>query len=934
MADSETLKIIIQARDDASKSLKTIERALGRLDDKSEKSSKGIKTLSTSFASLKRSIFSVKGAIIGFAAAFGAFKVASFIKESTLLAARYETLGITLQTVGKRAGYTGAQLANFEKGLQKSGIAGVEARTVLTRMAQAQLDLNQATLLGRVAQDAAVIGGLNSSETMERMLHAVQANSVEILRTIGMNVSFEKSYKKFANTLDIAVSQMTEAQRTQARFNAVLEAGSQIAGSYESAMSTAGKQLLSFKRYVDTFKLAIGKAFTPALAEVVKGATSAMKEFIKAVESETFQQAMTSLGKQLGEEIRSGFLWIIQNKDLIVSAIITIAKAAGIAVKAMTTVLSVFDTKKETAIMQFTSMLRNQKAALETYQKQRAVIVKKIQEDDYGWFENEEKMKNKLEQVDKQIAITQGKITQYQKSLGSLVATPSKKAEPIGLGLYEPDQAVTKAVKEPEKRTALGSTVMASQLARQNTLIEIELAKLKAKLKNNEVALQEYYRRRVELAKKGFESEKRYLEYQISKEPDPDKKLKLQDKLFKLTKQHDVQLLELTQEKIEAEKRLRKEKEQMERMLENARLALINERSSLKEIEDAELARLEQSQADRLKQLKEGNAKEDQIAEANRISQMERENLLLDQEKRTSDKRLEIQRMLASARRELIDPTQDLNAVFRAEMDQLAIQQEERLKTIKEKKLSEQEEIAAIEEAHRISQLEKDKLHNEQRLQVQQMYLEGVKGILTNVNATFGDLYEMSGRKTKEFFYIQKAAAMAQTLMSTYEAAQKAYTSLVGLPVVGPALAAGAAGAAIASGLARVAVIRSQKMAGGGEVKGHSPHAKADNVPIDATAGEFMHPVAAVKKYGKDFMESVRNLSFPVDLARQVKAAGRVYSPRSMRFAEGGLIPSQGSAGAITNSITTNVSVESPLGRRLRDEIEATTIKVLREEMR
>ncbi|CAM3794646.1 tape measure domain-containing protein [Kerstersia gyiorum] len=54
-----------------------------------------------------------------------------------------------------------------------------------------------------------------------------------------------------------------------------------------------------------------------------------------------------------------------------------------------------------------------------------------------------------------------------------------------------------------------------------------------------------------------------------------------------------------------------------------------------------------------------------------------------------------------------------------------------------------------------------------------------------------------------------KAAAIAQTIIQTYQAAQGAYTSLVGIPVVGPALATAAAAAAVAGGMARVSSIRS-----------------------------------------------------------------------------------------------------------------------------
>jgi len=62
-------------------------------------------------------------------------------------------------------------------------------------------------------------------------------------------------------------------------------------------------------------------------------------------------------------------------------------------------------------------------------------------------------------------------------------------------------------------------------------------------------------------------------------------------------------------------------------------------------------------------------------------------------------------------------------------------------------------------------------------------------------------------------FRVSQAAAVANTVVSTYEAAQDAYKAMAGIPVVGPALGAAAAAAAIAAGMARVAAIKEQKPA-------------------------------------------------------------------------------------------------------------------------
>jgi len=65
---------------------------------------------------------------------------------------------------------------------------------------------------------------------------------------------------------------------------------------------------------------------------------------------------------------------------------------------------------------------------------------------------------------------------------------------------------------------------------------------------------------------------------------------------------------------------------------------------------------------------------------------------------------------------------------------------------------------------------------------------------------------------------VGKAAAIANATIQTYESATASYKSLAGIPIVGPALGAAAAGAAIASGIANVKQITATKTPGGKSV--------------------------------------------------------------------------------------------------------------------
>lgn len=69
----------------------------------------------------------------------------------------------------------------------------------------------------------------------------------------------------------------------------------------------------------------------------------------------------------------------------------------------------------------------------------------------------------------------------------------------------------------------------------------------------------------------------------------------------------------------------------------------------------------------------------------------------------------------------------------------------------------------------------------------------------------FADLATIFGEESKA----GKLAAIAQTTIETYKGATAAYASLAGIPIVGPALGAVAAGAAVAAGIANVKKIQS-----------------------------------------------------------------------------------------------------------------------------
>lgn len=242
----------------------------------------------------------LRNAVKLLAAAYGAWKIGSHVKETAMLHARYETLGVVMGVVGRNAGLMQHQMDSTAAALQKSGISMIESRQQAIKLVQANIDLSNATKLARIAQDAAVIGNVNSSEAFARLIHGIQTYQPEVLRTIGINVSMEQAFQKMASTLGKNTDNLSQAEKTQAVLNAVMEAGAGIAGTYEAAMDTAGKQIGSLSRLQEDLKVKLGEVWNDALIAIVMSYTNGLKGANKAMDDMANNDSLDKWAKGLG----------------------------------------------------------------------------------------------------------------------------------------------------------------------------------------------------------------------------------------------------------------------------------------------------------------------------------------------------------------------------------------------------------------------------------------------------------------------------------------------------------------------------------------------------------------------------------------------------------------------------------------------------------
>jgi len=142
-------------------------------------------------------------------------------------------------------------------------------------------------------------------------------------------------------------------------------------------------------------------------------------------------------------------------------------------------------------------------------------------------------------------------------------------------------------------------------------------------------------------------------------------------------------------------------------------------------------------------------------------------------------------------------------------------------------------DMTAITEKYESEQAKIKKSYEKKKETFAKMSAEAQLDIMSQ---TAGNMIKILGEETAA----GKAMAVTQATIDTYKGATAAYASMAGIPVVGPALGAIAAGAAVASGLANVKAILATGGGGGSAPSGGSvPTAGAEAPAPEMMSGAF-----------------------------------------------------------------------------------------------
>jgi hypothetical protein len=232
--------------------------------------------------------------------------------------------------------------------------------------------------------------------------------------------------------------------------------------------------------------------------------------------------------------------------------------------------------------------------------------------------------------------------------------------------------------------------------------------------------------------------------------------------------------------------------------------------------------------------------KEEQKKQAEELKELQKkaEQDLLDEINKIAEIRLEAQKKGAEDRKaQAAKDEQDiydnqigfLEAQITADENNLAAKKDlldiQKDLELQNKELTEGE-IAAIEAKYRKQKEDLDKQASDKELQAKKTLQDALYQTVSNGLSTIGSVAELFAGKSrasqKKAFQVQKAVNIAGATIDTFKAATSAFSSMSGIPIVGPALGGVAAAAAIAAGLVNIKKISSTQFEGGGSGGGES----------------------------------------------------------------------------------------------------------------
>jgi TP901 family phage tail tape measure protein len=466
-----------------------------------------------------------------------------------------------------------------------------------------------------------------------------------------------------------------------------------------------------------------------------------------------------------------------------------------------------------------------------------------------------------------ELVVVKKRLEELQGARAALAAEQQKRAPAAAVPEAEPIDPRAAAEKRADAIKAtekLRVSLMEEGIAKVNALRKLELAEFEASEEKRVLTAQEA-QDRINLINQSFD-----------KKIDETKKA-LAEKSINVTRQIREKEIQVAREMSETELRALEDGYQRGNV---SLAAFLEERREIKlSSYDADIAEINKKIEEELDPDKKRVIQfELQVAEAKRASASTELDI---QDRQAYESKLQQERDFQTELNQIkqeVAGAFDVEAAFELEKQAIIKQNEWRLAEYERMGIEKGQllEMAAAQEEQlqlRVAEHEK---------QVLTARLDAASEIAGNIESTFADLYSASDEQVKAFFYIQKAAAFAEALISAYSAANKALNSP--LASVSPTMAQAMSATILAAGMARAAMIAATtiKAAEGGLIKVDRPNGPPILVRRFADGGSTSGRKAPVKASSVTRLTPAakrKSKEHPVEILVRARELGAALTP-------------------------------------------------------
>ncbi len=274
MADNKLELVVEVDANRANASIKSVNTNLSNIEATATKAARGA---SQGIDGMTASM--IKGATAGNLLADAIKTALRWVKEFTIDAvkdaAHVERLQLANLALAKAHGVSAQAARAAAKEVQDVIFEDEAAIRTINRLIVADLELSKAVGLAKLAKDAAVLDeNLSAPEALEGILRSIEMGNERALKQLGIKVQFDKEIELAELRLGRTLS---ENERVQLRYNAVMKAGAAIQGSAAAAAGTAESQLSRLQQEIRDLRKEIGEQFVDEFRAII----AALRDLVK-----------------------------------------------------------------------------------------------------------------------------------------------------------------------------------------------------------------------------------------------------------------------------------------------------------------------------------------------------------------------------------------------------------------------------------------------------------------------------------------------------------------------------------------------------------------------------------------------------------------------------------------------------------------------------